>query len=131
MQLSQYYRSYELPWELDPEDKQRLRRVFTSGCVLLLLFGVILPFIHLPPVVEAPTPVPDRLARLMVQEKPKPPPVVPQVKPKPETKPVPVPKPVDKVAEARKKAERQISKIKDELEDLRRDVDLTPLGQTK
>src|SRR5579862_9374590 len=133
MQLSQYYRSYELPLELDPEDKQRLRRVATAGFALLLLFGAILPFIHLPPVVEAPTPVPDRLARLMVQERPKPPPPVPQVKPKPETKPVPVPipKPVDKVAEARKKAERQISKIKDELADLRRDVDLTALGQAK
>jgi periplasmic protein TonB len=133
MQLSQYYRVYELPWELDTEDSQRLRRVATAAFALLLLIGAILPFIHLPPVTEAPVPVPERLARLMVQEKPKPPPAIPQVKPKPETKPVPVPvpKPVDKVAEARKKAERQISKIKDELEDLRRDVDLTPLSQTK
>ena len=131
MQLSQYYRNYELPWELDSEDTQRLRRVATAGLALLLLFGVVLPFIHLPPVAEAPTPVPDRLARLMIQEKPKPPPVVPQVKPKPETKPVPVPKPVDKVAEARKKAEHQFSKIKDELADLRRDLDTTQLGQTK
>jgi TonB family protein len=131
MQLSQYYRNYELPWELDSEDTQRLRRVATAGLALLLLFGAVLPFIHLPPVAEAPTPVPDRLARLMVQEKPKPPPVVPQVKPKPETKPVPVPKPVDKVAEARKKAEHQFSKIKDELADLRRDLDTTQLGQTK
>ncbi len=133
MQLSQYYRSYELPWELDPEDKQRLRRAATAALALLLLCGAILPFIHLPPVAEAPTPVPERLARLMVQEKPKPPPVIPQAKPKPEAKPVPVPvpKPVDRTADARKKAERQISKIKDELADLRRDVDLTPLGQTK
>ena len=90
MQLSQYYRSYELPWELDPEDKQRLRRAATAALALLLLFGAILPFIHLPPVAEAPTPVPERLARLMVQEKPKPPPVIPQAKPKPEAKPVPV-----------------------------------------
>jgi len=131
MQLSQYYRNYELPWELDSEDSQRLRRVATAGLALLLLFGAVLPFIHLPPVAEAPTPVPDRLARLMVQEKPKPPPPVPQVKPKPETKPVPVPKPVDKVAEARKKAEHQFSKIKDELADLRRDLDTTQLAQTK
>lgn len=131
MQLSQYYRNYELPWELDTEDTQRLRRVATAGLALLLLFGAVLPFIHLPPVAEVPTPVPDRLARLMVQEKPKPPPAVPQVKPKPETKPVPVPKPVDKVAEARKKAEHQFSKIKDELADLRRDLDTTQLGQAK
>jgi periplasmic protein TonB len=133
MQLSQYYRSYELPWELDSDDTQRLRRVATAGLALLLLFGAILPFIHLPSVTEATTPVPERLARLMVQEKPKPPPAIPQpqVKPKPEAKPVPVPKPIDKTEEARKKAEKQMSKIKDELADLRRDVDLTPLGQTK
>jgi periplasmic protein TonB len=132
MQLSQYYRSYELPWELDTEDGQRLRRVTTAGMALLLLFGAVLPFIHLPSVTEAPTPVPERLARLMVQEKPKPPPpVIPQVKPKPEAKPVPVPKPIDKTEEARKKAERQMSKIKDELADLRRDVDLTKLDQSK
>jgi periplasmic protein TonB len=131
MQLSQYYRVYELPWELDPEDTQRLRRVITAGLALLLLLGAILPFIHLPPVAEAPTPVPERLARLMVQEKPKPPPAVPQVKPKPETKPVPVPKPIDKVEEARKKAQHQMSKIQDELADLRRDIDTTQLGQAK
>jgi len=132
MQLSQYYRVYELPWELDPEDTQRLRRIITAGLALLLLLGAILPFIHLTPVAEAPTPVPERLARLMVQEKPKPPPpAVPQVKPKPEAKPVPVPKPVDKVEEARKKAQHQMSKIQDELADLRRDVDLTQLGQAK
>lgn len=131
MQLSQYYRSFELPWEIDTEDSQRLRRVATAALALLLLLGAILPFIHLPPVAEAPTPVPERLARLMVQEKPKPPPAVPQVKPKPEAKPVPVPKPVDKTAEARKKAERQFSKIKDELADLRRDMDTSQLEQTQ
>ncbi len=131
MQLSPYYRSYELPWELDPEDRERLRRVVLTGFALLALFGVILPFIHLPPLVQAPTEVPERLARLMVQEKPKPPPPVPQVKPKPETKPVPVPKPEDRVAEARRKASHSgLLKFQDELADLRRDVDLTQLGQT-
>ena len=75
---------------------------------------------------------PERLARLMVEEKPKPPPVVEQPKPKPETKPVPVPKPVDKTAEARKKAQNSgLLKFQDELADLRQNVDLTPLGQTK
>jgi protein TonB len=132
MQLSQYYRSYDLPWELDPDDRARLRRIVTVGLSLLLLFGVILPFIHLPPLVQAPNEVPERLARLMVQEKPKPPPAVPQVKPKPEVKPVPVPKPIDKQVEARKKAQRSgLLRYQDELADLRRDVDLTPLGQTK
>jgi periplasmic protein TonB len=132
MQLSPYYRSYGLPWELDPEDQQRLRRVLTAGFVLLALFGVVLPFIHLPPLVQAPSAVPERLARLMVQEKPKPPPV-PQVKakPKPEAKPIPAPKPIDRAAEARRKVQHSgLLKFQDQLADLRRDVDMTQLGQT-
>jgi periplasmic protein TonB len=134
MQLTQYYRSYELAWEPDPDEQSRLRRLVSGGLLLLLLLGLILPFIHLPKQSEAPDVVPERLARLMVEEKPKPPAPPPPVelpKPKPEVKPVEVPKPVDKVAEARKKAEQSINKFKDELADLRQNIDLTPLGQTK
>jgi protein TonB len=134
MQLNPYFRSYDLPWEIDPEDQHRLRSLLTGALLLFLLFGVILPFIHLPKPGEVPEAVPERLARLMVEEKPKPPPVVeqPKLKPKPETKPVPVPKPVDRAAEARKKALNSgLFKLKDELADLRQNVDLTPLGQTK
>src|SRR3984957_19082048 len=132
MQLTEYYRSYDLPWEIDPEDQHRLRSLLSGALVLLLLFGLLLPLIHLPKQSEAPEAVPERLARLMVEEKPKPPPVVEPPKPKPETKPVPVPKPVDKTAEARKKAQNSgLLKFQDELADLRQNVDLTPLGQTK
>jgi periplasmic protein TonB len=132
MQLTEYYRNYELPWEIDPEGQGRLRRLVGGALLLLLLFSLILPFIHLPKQAEAPEAVPERLARLMAEEKPKPPPVVEQPKPKPETKPVPTPKPVDKTAEARKKAQNSgLLKFQDELADLRQNVDLTPLGQTK
>jgi len=71
MQLSEHYRSYELPWEIDPEDQRRLRRLLTGGLVAVLLLGLVLPLVHLPPILEAPQAVPDRLARLMVQEQPK------------------------------------------------------------
>jgi TonB family protein len=134
MELTEYYRTYELAWEPDPEEQHRLRRLVTGGLLLLLLLGVILPFVHLAKQSEAPDQVPERLARLMVQEKPKPPPPPPVElpKPKPETKPVVQPKPVDKVAEARKKAQTSgLLKFQDELADLRQNVDLTPLGQTK
>ena len=132
MQLTEYYRNYELPWEVDPEGQGRLRRLVGGALLLLLLFSLILPFIHLPKQTEAPEAVPERLARLMAEEKPKPPPVVEPPKPKPETKPVPTPKPVDKTAEARKKAQNSgLLKFQDELADLRQNVDLTPLGQTK
>jgi protein TonB len=134
MQLSEYYRSFVLAWELDPEEQNRLRKYLLAGLLLLLLFGLIVPFVRLAKQSEAPEPVPERLARLMVEEKPKPPPppVVELPKPKPETKPVEVPKPVDKVAEARKKAQQSgLLKLQDQLADLRQNVDLTPLGQTK
>ncbi len=137
MPLSQYYRNYELPWEADPEDRQRLRRMLAIGLSVLVLFGVVLPFVHLAPVVEAPEQaVPERLARLMVQPKPKAPVAVHQVKPKPQARPVPkpvvVPKPVDRAAQERRKVQSSgMLKFQDQLADLRRDVDLTAFGQTK
>jgi TonB family protein len=59
-----------------------------------------------------------------------------QVKPKPEAKPIPKPvvepKPVDRAAQVRRKVENTgILKLQDQLADLRRDVDLTALGQTR
>jgi periplasmic protein TonB len=132
MQLTEYYRNFELAWEPDPESQERLRKLVIGGLLVLLLLGLTLPFIHLAKLAEAPEPVPERLARLMAQEKPKPPPPVELPKPKPETKPVEPPKPIDKVAQARKKAQQSgLLKLQDELADLRQDVDLTPLGQTK
>src|SRR5580658_7736307 len=134
MQLPPYYRSFELAWESDPEEQGRLRKLISGGLLLLLLLGLILPFIHLPKTTEATEAVPERLARLMVQEKPKPPPPPPVElpKPKPEVKPVEAPKPVDRAAEARRHAQQSgLLKFQDELADLRRNVDLTPLSQTR
>jgi TonB family protein len=135
MPLTQYYRSFELAWEPDSEAQERLKRLVTAGLLLLLLIGLILPFVHLAKQSEAPEQVPERLARLMAQEKPKPPPPVvepPKPKPVPEARPVEQPKPVDRAADARKKAQQSgLLKFQDELADLRQNVDLTPLGQTK
>jgi periplasmic protein TonB len=133
MQLTQYYRTFELAWEPDPEAQSRLRRLIVAGVALLLLLGLILPFVHLAKLSEAPEEVPERLARLMVEEKPKPPPpVVEQPKPKPVPEAKPVPRPIDHTADARKKAQQSgLLKFQDELADLRQNVDLTPLGQTK
>jgi TonB family protein len=136
MQLSPYYRTYALAWEADTEEQRRFRRLMILGLILLLVLGLILPLIHLPRSTEgAAEAVPERLARLMVQEKPKPPPPPPPVpppKPVPQVKPLEQPKPVDKVADARRKAQQSgLLKLKDELADLRQNVDLTPLGQTK
>lgn len=124
MVLAPFYRSYELPWEGDPDSARRFRRLLTIGLVLFVLGGLIIPFLKLPtPKESAAQAVPERLARLMVEEKPKPPPPPPPKPiepPKPETKPIP--QPVDRTAEARKKAEKQLNQVKDELADLRRDL---------
>ncbi len=132
--LAPYFRSYGLPWEIDAEEQQRLKRLIIAGLLTLLLLGLILPLIHLPALIEAPEAVPVRLARLMVQQRPKPP--APVARPKREVKPVPkpvvAPKPVDRAAQALRKAQHSgLLKYQDELADLRRDVDLAPLGQTR
>lgn len=134
MVLAPFYRSYELPWEGDPDATRRFRRLVVIGLVLFVLGGLIIPFLKLPvPKETAAQAVPDRLARLMVEEKPKPPPPPPPPKPieppKPETKPVP--QPVDRTAEARKKAEKQLNRVRDELADLRRDLAQELPVQTK
>jgi TonB family protein len=80
--------------------------------------------------------IPTRLAKVMLENKPKPPPPPP---PKPAEQPKiepkvamvkPPPPPVDLKELARRKAERQLNKVRDELADLREQMDLTPL-QTK
>jgi TonB family protein len=140
MVLGPNYRSYRLPWEIDPNEQQRLRRLLAFGLGVVVLMGLVLPLIHLPPITEATTEVPDRLARLMVQPVKPPTPVVqPRPKPKAETKPVPkpvakpieAPKPVDRAAQARRRAQNEINKIQDDLADIRQQMDPSTLGQTK
>jgi TonB family protein len=126
VQLPQYYRSFELAWEVDPEDQRRFRRYLRVGLILVLIFGLVLPFINLPKRGAAAEEVPPRLARLMQEERPKPPPPKPQPKlEKPKPEPVAQPKPVD----TRKKMENTAAMraIKDELADLRDQVDTSQL----
>jgi periplasmic protein TonB len=130
VQATPYYRSYVLAWEVDPEAQRRFRRLLTGGLLLVLLLGIILPFVHLPKSTEtAAEAVPERLARLMVEEKPKPPPPKPVEAPKPQEKPVPKPVETPKPAETRKKMENSASMraIKDQLADLRDQLDTSAL----
>ena len=126
MVLAPYYRSYDLPWEGDPESSRRLRRFVTGGLIAFVLFAIIAPFIPQPEVDENVVPeVPERLARLMVQERPKPPPPPPPPQPVDEPKPEeprPVPPPEQRVQQARQQAEKQLSRVRDELADLRREM---------
>jgi periplasmic protein TonB len=132
MVIAPFYREFELPWEGDPESESRFRKILRVLLILLILFGILFPLLPNPKPTAAETEVPQRIAQVMIEEKPKPPPPKPvEEKPKvvPEKK-IPVTPPVDQKQVAHEKAQKQVNQIKDELADLRQQMDLTPL-QTK
>jgi len=133
--ITPFYREYELPWEGDAETSARFRKILRILLILFLLLGILFPLLPTPKRTAAESEIPQRLARVMIEEKPKPPPPPPVVKeePKPkvepEKKPVPIP-PVDRKQLAHEKAQKSLDRVKDELADLREQMDLTPM-QTK
>ncbi len=133
MLLAPYYREFELPWDGDEEANERFRKILRVLLIILALLGILFPLLPSPKHTIAEE-VLERLARVMTQT-PKPPPPPPPPKPKEEEKPKIEPKvamvkppPVDERQRAHEKAQKQLSKVKDELADLRDVMDLTPLG---
>ena len=130
MLLAPYYREYELPWEGDEEASARFRKILRVLLIILAFFGILFPILHPParPTVED---IPERLARVMLEEKPKPPPPPPpKVEEKPKIEPkvaMITPPPVDQKQKAHEKAQKQLNQVKDELADLRDVMDLKPL----
>lgn len=138
MLLAPYYRSYELAWEGDPDSSSLFQKILRVGLIALVLFTIIFYFYPPPKKTHMEESVPPRLARVMIENKPKPPPppppVVEQPKPKPpepDKKVAMVKPPVDVKQQAREKAQKQLNQVKDELADLREQLDMTPLAQTK
>jgi TonB family protein len=134
--LAPYFRNYELAWEGDPEASERFRKILRVLLIILVLLGLLFPLLPKPKRMAGEEAIPPRLAKIMIAEQPKPPPPPPpQELPKPEIKPekiIPVPKPpVDQQKLAREKAQKQLNQVKDELADLREQLDLKPLEQTK
>jgi periplasmic protein TonB len=134
MLMAPYYREYELPWEGDPEASARFRKILRILLILLVIFGILFPLLTPPKPTAAETEVPQRIAQVMIEEKPKPPPPPPKAEEKPKVEPekkIPVtPPPVDQKQVAHEKAQKQLNQFKDELADLRQQMDLTPM-QTK
>ena len=134
MAIAPYYREFELPWEGDPESSERFRRILRVLLILLVIFGILFPLLSPPKPTAAETEVPQRIAQVMIEEKPKPPPPPPpkaEEKPKVEPeKKIPVTPPVNPKQQAHEKAQKQLNQFKDELADLRQQMDLTPM-QTK
>lgn len=130
MVIAPYYREYELPWEGDPEASARFRKILRVLLIIFVMFGILFPLLH-PPKNAVTDEVPQRLARVMLENTPKPPPPPPPVpkeeKPKIEPKIAVKPPPVDERQKAHEKAQKQLNQVKDELADLRDVMDLTPL----
>ena len=140
MLLRPYYRNFELPWDIDPEESARFRKLLTSLTVVLVLFSILMLLLPTPAKPTFDEAVPQRLAKVMLDYKPPPPPKPPEPpkelpKPKPEQKvaaitPKPPPVPVDRTDEARKKAETRMKQLEDQFADLREVIDL-PVEQTR
>ena len=130
MQLAPYYREFELPWEGDPESSARFRKILRVGLILLALFSILFLVLPKPKVSTVPD-IPQRLAKVMLEEQAKPPPPPPpkvQEKPKIEPKVItPVARPIDQKQKAHEKAQKQLNQVKDELADLRDIMDTKPL----
>lgn len=138
MLLAPYYRSYELAWEGDPDSATLFKKILRVGLILLVVFSLIFIFYPPPKKTHMEESVPPRLARVMIENKPKPPPpppkVVEQPKPKPpepDKKVAMIKPPVDVKQQAREKAQKQLNQVKDELADLREQLDMSQLAQTK
>src|SRR6266403_4604196 len=132
MVIAPYYRDFALPLEGDPESSARFRKILRVLLIILVLLVIAFPLLPTPKR-ETPEEVPQRLARVMLENKPKPPPPPPPV-PKEQEKPKVEPKiaivkppPIDERERARRKAQKQLNQVKDELADLREVMDLTPL----
>lgn len=70
-----YYHSPDLPWSPSLAEERRFHRITAAMLVTFLLLSAVSALIRLPPVDRfAAESVPPRLAKLVVQEKPKPPP---------------------------------------------------------
>jgi periplasmic protein TonB len=136
--LAPYYRSYELPWEGDPEQNERFRKMMRIGLIVFVLLSVLFVMLPTPKKTHMEESVPPRLARVMIESQPKPPPPPPPVVEAPKPKPEPekkvaaiTPPPVDRQQQARDKAQKQLNQVKDELADLREQLDMSQLAQTK
>jgi len=124
------YRRYDLPWTPGDEAERRFRRIVRDVLVVYAVLAVVIPFLPLPQRERSSAPeLPERVVRLIVEQRRPPPPPTPVV-PAPEEKlarvepkPSPVkPIPVDRSEQARKKAQSSgLLALQDELAELRDD----------
>lgn len=146
-----YTHGTTLPWTSTGAEERQFRLITLMIMGMAVLFGVVIPLIDLPePERPEREKLPPRLVQLILEEKPKPPPVKPKdirIPDKPKPKPVakkktkPVKKPASRVAKkqvvsspdaARKKAAASgLLAFSDDLADLRDDPGVTSVQRVQ
>jgi len=145
-----YYHSHILPWTVIVEEVKQFRKILKLVFIVFIIAGVVIPFIPVPKVdLTKPQEIPPRLAKLILEKKPKPKPVVeapkklekkekkkeekkvekkekpkPKPKPKVEKKKEPPKKPVVDLAKVRAQARKKAANsgllaMMDDMSDLR------------
>jgi len=78
--VNPFYRLYELPWTTSAEDDDRFRKILAAALLLVVALALIIHFVTVKnephEVVQE---VPPRLAKLMIENKPRPPPPPPKI----------------------------------------------------
>ena len=146
-----------LAWEQPEQVSKRFRKIVISILIVCLIFGVIIPWIDVPKDVRVINKVPDRLVKLVLeQKKVKPPPVEPELpkeepkeepeekKPEEQKEPEPTPEPEEIAKQPDSKSAKEVAKEKaavfDVFADLRdsetvtqltEDTNLTTAGTTE
>ncbi|MEH6570000.1 MAG: AgmX/PglI C-terminal domain-containing protein [Halioglobus sp.] len=134
----------QLPWESTWEEDSRYRKILRTMLVLFCIAAVIVPFLSVSELTrEQREEVPPHLARIILEKKELPPPVVVAPKPVEKKKPVepkpvekkpekPKPKPVDKTEQALKVAKTSgILAFQDDLMEMRDSLDLDGLNSAQ
>lgn len=129
----------QLPWESCGEEDARFHKILRNMFLVFVVLATIVPFL---PVEELSRmkqeKVPPHLARVLLEQKELPKPVVVEPKPKPKPKvvekpkPKPKPKPKQELTQALKVAETSgVLAFQDDLEEMRDSLNLDSLSQTQ
>jgi len=132
--LASNYRIFELPWSANQDQERRFKKMLRIALAIWLFIAIGTQLLPTPDKPAAP-PLPEEVIRLVLTPPPPPPKPVEQKKPEPkpivEPKPVVPPPVVDKVDLARKKAQKALNQVKDELADLRAALNTEQLASAK
>jgi outer membrane biosynthesis protein TonB len=110
-EISDTPRKLVMPWAREGEDDKRFRRSAAIALLLAITFSVVLPYIPLPARVSADGTVqPERVVRLLMEERPEPP-TPPKEEPKPK-----VPEKVAETPQA-KPAPQRLAKVDKKVEE--------------